>query len=118
MGDLPAAGAVWFACGRSDAEAQVANQTWVERYGDDPVQMWRSLPRPIRDQPTSDQVRALHSRASSSSVARGQPGAVVPANVESRVQRWLGGLGCVAFVLSMVGLIGIGLWTVVTWLFR
>jgi hypothetical protein len=41
MGDLPAAGAVWFACQRTGEEAEAADEAWRERYGNQPWQLWR-----------------------------------------------------------------------------
>lgn len=47
MGDLPAAGALWFATGREDEATHTCLIAWRERYGGELAQ-WRSIPRPVR----------------------------------------------------------------------
>ena len=44
MGDLPRAGAVWFAAGATGPEVDGAVAAWREQTGEDFVAMWRSLP--------------------------------------------------------------------------
>ncbi len=63
MGDLPAAGAAWFATRRigDDVDASVA--AWRERYDDDFAAMWRSLPRSARIHPGPRRLEALRERA-------------------------------------------------------
>ncbi|MFQ6170755.1 hypothetical protein ACK8HX_04050 [Oryzobacter sp. R7] len=63
MGDLPRAGAVWFAAGARGAEVDAAVAAWREQTGDDFVAMWRSLPAPVREAPRPRRVEALRERA-------------------------------------------------------
>ena len=63
MGDLPRAGAVWFAAGAKGAEVDAAVAAWREQAGDDFVAMWRSLPAPVRAAPRPRRVEALRERA-------------------------------------------------------
>ncbi len=63
MGDLPRAGAVWFAVGAKGPEADAAVAAWREQCGDDFVMMWRSLPRPVRAEPRAARIEALHAKA-------------------------------------------------------
>ncbi|WP_404385263.1 hypothetical protein LL946_04675 [Knoellia locipacati] len=53
MGDLPAAGAIWFATGRDDEAAQRSVEAWKEFHRNDAA-LWRSIPGPIR--------RSVHSK--------------------------------------------------------
>lgn len=63
MGDLPRAGAVWFAAGARGAEVDAAVAAWREQAGDDFAAMWRSLPAPVREAPRPRRVEALRERA-------------------------------------------------------
>lgn len=48
MGDLPAAGALWFVIGRRDEVAENAMAAWRERAGNEEAR-WTSLPMPLRN---------------------------------------------------------------------
>ncbi|MFW5470547.1 hypothetical protein ACOCJ4_10915 [Knoellia sp. CPCC 206435] len=63
MGDLPAAGAVWFGAGVKGPEVDAAVAAWRDSHGDDFGAMWRSLPRSVRQEPRSKKVEALRSKA-------------------------------------------------------
>jgi hypothetical protein len=63
MGDMPAAGAAWFGTGRRGKDVDEAVEAWRERYNDHFEQMWRSLPRTVRDNPGNPRVEALRRRA-------------------------------------------------------
>ena len=63
MGDLPAAGAVWFGSTRKGEDVDAAVEAWRERHGDHFGEMWRSLPRSLRMEPRSAKVDALRSKA-------------------------------------------------------
>lgn len=63
MGDLPAAGAAWFGTGRRGRDVDEAVEAWRERHADHFDQMWRSLPRTVRDHPGNPRVEALRRRA-------------------------------------------------------
>ncbi len=63
MGDLPAAGAVWFGSARRGADVNEAVAAWRERHGDDFGQMWRSVPRSLRSEPRTPKLEALRNKA-------------------------------------------------------
>ncbi|MBD3782974.1 MAG: hypothetical protein IE926_08485, partial [Micrococcales bacterium] len=63
MGDLPRAGAMWFAAGAKGPEADEAVAAWREQSGDDFAVMWRSLPQPVRAEPRAARIEALHAKA-------------------------------------------------------
>ncbi len=63
MGDLPAAGAVWFAGGAKGPDVDQAVAAWRERTRDDFPTMWRSLPASVRADPQSARLKALRERA-------------------------------------------------------
>lgn len=63
MGDLPAAGAVWFGAGVKGPEVEAAVEAWRASHGDDFAAMWRSLPRSVRQEPRSKKVEALRAKA-------------------------------------------------------
>ena len=48
LGDLPAAGALWFVTGRSDEPAQTSIAAWRERHGG-PAAQWFSIPSTVRE---------------------------------------------------------------------
>ncbi len=56
MGDLPRAGAMWFAAGAKGPEADAAVAAWREQCGDDFAVMWRSLPAPVREEPRAARI--------------------------------------------------------------
>jgi hypothetical protein len=63
MGDLPRAGAVWFAAGATGPEADAAVGAWREQSGDDFAVMWWSLPASVRVEPMPRRIEALRERA-------------------------------------------------------
>ena len=63
MGDLPRAGAVWFAVGATGPEVDSAVAAWREQSGDDFVAMWDSLPASVQAEPRPRRVEALRARA-------------------------------------------------------
>lgn len=81
MGDLPRAGAVWFAAGAKGAEVDAAVAAWREQAGDDFAVMWRSLPSSVRSAPRPRRIEALRERALAAEeerVAGGEGGRVPP----------------------------------------
>jgi hypothetical protein len=75
MGDLPAAGAVWFGTSRRGKDVDESVEAWRERHHDNFPEMWRSLPRSVRSRPGNKRVEALRRRAEADAPAR--PGAPV-----------------------------------------
>ena len=71
MGDMPAAGAAWFGTGRRGKDVDEAVEAWRERHADHFDQMWRSLPRTVRDNPGNPRVEALRRRAGADRAAAG-----------------------------------------------
>jgi hypothetical protein len=63
MGDLPRAGAAWFAAGAKGTEADEAIAAWREQTHDDFAVMWASLPASARSKPRPRRVEALRERA-------------------------------------------------------
>ena len=63
MRDLPSAGAAWFGTSRRGAEVDSAIEAWRERHADQFYEMWRSLPRTVRDSQGNKRVEALRRRA-------------------------------------------------------
>lgn len=63
MGDLPRAGAVWFAAGAQGPEAEAAVAAWREQHADDFPAMWRSIPASMRREPRARRLEALRERA-------------------------------------------------------
>jgi hypothetical protein len=63
MGDLPRAGAVWFAAGAKGPDVDAAVAAWREQSHDDFAVMWASLPASARSQPRPRRVEALRERA-------------------------------------------------------
>jgi hypothetical protein len=73
MRDLPAAGAAWFGTARRGADVDEAVAAWRERHDDHFPEMWRSLPRLVREHEGNKRVDALRRRA-----AADQPTPVTP----------------------------------------
>lgn len=63
MGDLPAAGAAWFATTVRGLAVDEAIAAWRSRYADDFVALWSSLPAAVRATPSSPKVAALRAKA-------------------------------------------------------
>ena len=63
MGDLPRAGAVWFAAGAKGPDVDAAVAAWREQSHDDFAVMWRGLPASARSQPRPRRLEALRERA-------------------------------------------------------
>lgn len=63
MGDLPRAGAIWFATGAQGPDVDAAVVAWREQTHDDFAAMWRSLPASVRAEPRPPRVEALRERA-------------------------------------------------------
>ncbi|KGN31730.1 hypothetical protein N802_03105 [Knoellia sinensis KCTC 19936] len=128
MGDLPAAGAVWFGAGVKGPEVEAAVEAWRDAHGDDFGAMWRSLPRSVRQEPRSKKVEALRAKAleardatdAAASVAG--PGAGVKSSRPASANGSSGGLDAAqiiawiiaAFVVvcAVVGLVQILRWMV------
>jgi hypothetical protein len=69
MGDLPRAGAVWFAAGAKGPEVDASVAAWREQAHDDFAVMWAGLPASARSQPRPRRIEALRERALNSEAA-------------------------------------------------
>jgi hypothetical protein len=63
MGDLPRAGAIWFAAGAKGPDVDAAVAAWREQAHDDFGVMWHALPASVRAQPRPRRIEALRERA-------------------------------------------------------
>lgn len=113
MRNLPSAGALWFITGRDDDPARAAVAAWRERYGSDP-ERWRSLPAPVRAIGHSATLRSLREAAGQvpKVAGRGHSTEVTEAWWEPIV---FGG-GGIALLLWFVAMVGIGMVTVMRWI--
>ncbi len=69
MGDLPRAGAIWFAAGAKGPSVDTAVAAWREQSHDDFAVMWAELPASARSQPRPRRIEALRERALNSTAA-------------------------------------------------
>jgi hypothetical protein len=109
MRDLPSAGAAWFGTTRRGADVDTAVEAWRERHADHFGQMWRSLPRTVRDVHGNKRVDALRRRAEQDAPA---PAIAAPAK---------GGVDAAVVIAVAVGVLFVacalvGLVTVLKWL--
>ena len=129
MGDLPRAGAIWFAAGATGPEADAAVAAWREQARDDFGVMWRSLPASVRAEPRPRRIEALRERARAIEAAsveeRGETASVRPGDDADEGDKWDaeddGGFDAswlVAWVLAIafVGFAVIGFVTVLGWI--
>lgn len=116
MGDLPAAGALWFVTGRSDQPAEEAMAAWRER-ASNPEAQWSSLPRPLRIPPLRSHVAELGAAADRLEKARVlDQQAAWRAALDDEDPVTFGGVLLCALLVVIVVLTIIGGVTVVTWL--
>ena len=114
LGDLPAAGALWFVTGRDDDRARTALEAWRERHPGERAR-WNSIPSPVRRHVDTHELRALREASARASRARTGPEPQdIPA--EAWWERVVFGGGCLISVATVIALIGIGLSTVWSWL--
>ncbi|SCF42043.1 DUF6584 family protein [Micromonospora mirobrigensis] len=112
MRDLPAAGALWFVTGRDDPQARRAIEAWSARHRND-LARWHSIPAPVRRTVDSGPTQVL--RRAVGPLDRpdrtdpdGQP--------ESPWEPILFGGCAVTVVVWFVAMVGIGMWTVLRWI--
>jgi hypothetical protein len=114
MQDLPAAGALWFVTGRDDDKARTSIAAWRERHGSD-QDRWRSIPGPIRREVGASDLRSLQEAATSEAGRFARP-RQTPEYAEAWWEPIVFGGGTIAFLLWVVAMICIGMWTVVRWI--
>jgi hypothetical protein len=114
MQDLPAAGALWFVTGRDDEKARNSIAAWRERHGSD-RDRWRSIPGPIRKESRASDLRSLQ-EAATSEAGRFPRLRQTDDFTEAWWEPVVFGGGAIAFVLWVVAMFVIGMWTVVRWI--
>lgn len=113
LGDLPAAGALWFVTGLEDDRARTALEAWRERHPGERAR-WNSIPSPVRRHARAPQLIALREDATRVSRAGTAPAAEVPD--EAWWEPVVVGGGCLLVVAGVLALIVIGAGTVWGWL--
>lgn len=114
MRDLPSAGAAWFGTSRRGADVDEAIEAWRERHSDHFYEMWRSLPRSVRDSVGNKRVEALRRHAESLAPAPRKPRAVSEgsgAGVDAAVVIALA-IGVLFLVCAVVGFVTLLRWLV------
>lgn len=109
MGDLPAAGALWFATGREDEATHTCLIAWRERYGGELAQ-WRSIPRPVRKGVRTDAMLTLERAA-----RRAQDTPRGRGSADTGDGAWWDPVA-LAVIVAVCALVGIGAWTVLQWI--
>ncbi|PRY52497.1 hypothetical protein BCF74_13326 [Knoellia remsis] len=116
LGDLPAAGALWFVTGRTGTAADAAIAAWRERYGG-PQAQWFSFPPTVREsREWSHHLRELEGAARDYEQAVVQRRRQELGNTEAWWEPIVFGGGCFLVLASALALIVIGLWTVWHWI--
>ncbi len=115
MGDLPRAGAAWFAAGVKGQRVDRAIAAWRQQADDDFAVMWASLPASVRAEPRARRVEALREKALAAEPAAGGGGAAPLVDDDedgtdaAQVIAWV--LAAAFVVLAVVGAV-----TVLGWL--
>ena len=114
MGDLPRAGAVWFAAGVKGPRVDRAVAAWRQQANDDFAVMWASLPASVREEPRARRVEALREKALAAEPAATQAG-TAPAVDEggtdaAQVIAWI--LAAAFVVLAVIGAVTVLGWVV------
>lgn len=118
MRDLPAAGAAWFGTGRRGQDVDDAIEAWRERHDDHFAQMFRSLPRVVREREGNKRVDALRRRAeqldsSESAPTQGASAAEsAPASGPDAAFIIAIGLGVLFVACAVIGLVTLLQWLV------
>lgn len=115
MRDLPSAGAVWFGTALRGERVDAAIDAWRERHHDHFPQMWRSLPRSVREHEGNKRVDALRRRAEQAQDA--ELAAASPAAVEAP-SSGVDAAMVIAIALAVLFVVCavIGFITLVTWI--
>ncbi len=115
MGDLPRAGAIWFAAGVKGPQVDRAVAAWRQQARDDFAVMWGSLPASVQEEPRPRRVEALREKALAAEppAADEEPGRPVDGDGggtdAAQVIAWI--LAAAIVVLAVVGAV-----TVLGWL--
>lgn len=112
MGDLPAAGALWFVTGRDDETSRPAIAAWEERHGGD-LRRWNSIPSPVRRHASSPSLEALRTAQVRESRQRTAPPArsAEPTTWGDRVFAGIAVTVLLSFVaMFLLGVVTVGRW--------
>ena len=116
MGDLPRAGAVWFAAGAKGPQVDHAVAAWRQQSRDDFSVMWRSLPASVQREPRARRVEALREKALAADPADSEDEASPPTDEDgegtdaAQVIAWI--LAAAFVILAVVGAVTVLGWIV------
>ena len=118
MGDLPRAGAIWFAAGAKGPEVDAAVAAWREQAHDDFGLMWHALPASVRAQPRPRRIEALRERARVAETDDGDRDDAASSDDETDDDGGFEGAWLVAWVLAIAFVVFavIGFITTLTWI--
>ena len=114
MHDLPAAGALWFVLGRSDEVAQRSIAAWSEQYPK-VTGRWHSIPAPVRRNVGTERLEALRRAAGQAGHSATRDLAPI-GEPEAWWEPIVFGGGAVVVAVGLVTMVGIGMWTVLGWI--
>jgi hypothetical protein len=118
MRDLPAAGAAWFGTTRRGQDVDDAIEAWRERHHDHFPEMYRSLPRVVREREGNKRVDALRRRAAqedsaaSASRAASRPESTAPSSGPDAAFVIALALGLLFVACAVIGLVTVLRWLV------
>lgn len=116
MRDLPSAGAVWFGTGRRGQDVDDAVAAWRERHRDHFAEMWRSLPRSVREHRGNKRVDALRRKADEERAAAvPESDVTAPPQIQRRVDAAMiiaVGLAVLFVVCAVVGFVTLVRWII------
>lgn len=116
MRDLPAAGAAWFGTGRRGQDVDDAIAAWRERHDDHFAEMFRSLPRVVREREGNKRVDALRRRAeqldSSEAVPQASTGEAASSSGPDAAFVIAVALGILFVACAVIGLVTLLQWLV------
>ncbi|QGN58562.1 DUF6584 family protein [Nostocoides sp. HKS02] len=117
MRDLPSAGAAWFGTTRRGHDVDDAVEAWRERHHDHFAEMWRSLPRSVREHEGNKRVDALRRRAEQPSSADASDASVAvdagkPSGGFDAAVVIAAGLAVLFVICAVVGFVTLLMWIV------
>ena len=107
MGDLPAAGAAWFGTSKRGGEVDDAIKAWREHHEDHFGNMWRSLPRSVRRNPTVPRGEALKRKAIERDELDGKEPFVAPEPTKDGIDAALVVAYIIAILLAVCAAVGL-----------
>jgi hypothetical protein len=114
MGDLPAAGGLWYVIGRDDDVARRSIAAWLEHHRND-LARWHSIPAPVRRAVSTEPLDVLRRAAGQS--GKGGTRHPVPAGEPEAWWEPVVFGGCAIIVtVWILAMVVIGMWTVFHWI--